>query len=144
MLEENNFFFFLNLCLGKENEGGNDFDENLDLENFDKKKKKKKKKPFNMDELENNLPSGDGDEKKDDSINDGVGDEGGNVENDYDLDLDFSKTKKKKKKKKELDELVSEKTEEQQQVLSENGNIYTYKYSLIENSFSFLFSSPYI
>ncbi|XP_031616371.1 eukaryotic translation initiation factor 2 subunit 2 [Contarinia nasturtii] len=105
---------------GKENDGGaNEFDENLDLENFGKKKKKKKK-PFNLDELENNLPSVDGDDKKEDAVNDAVGEEGGNVENDYDVDLDFSKTKKKKKKKKELDELVAEKTEEQQQVLSEN------------------------
>lgn len=105
----------------KENDGGaNEFDENLDLENFGKKKKKKKK-PFNLDELENNLPSGDGDDKKDDAINDGAGEDGANIEN-YDLDLDFSKTKKKKKKKKELDELVAEKTaEEQQQIQSENG-----------------------
>lgn len=105
---------------GKENDGGaNEFDENLDLENFGKKKKKKKK-PFNLDELENNLPSGESEDKKEDAINDAAGDEGGNIENDYDLDLDFSKTKKKKKKKKELDELVAEKTEEQQQVQSEN------------------------
>lgn len=110
---------------GKENDGGpNDFDENLDLENFGKKKKKKKK-PFNLEELENNLPTGDGDEKKEDGVNDVAGDEGGNVENDYDLDLDFSKTKKKKKKKKELDELVAEKTEEQQQqqLQFDNGKI---------------------
>ncbi|XP_055311159.1 eukaryotic translation initiation factor 2 subunit 2 [Sitodiplosis mosellana] len=105
---------------GKENDGGaNEFDENLDLENFGKKKKKKKK-PFNLDELENNLPSGESEDKKEDAVNDAAGDEGGNIENDYDLDLDFSKTKKKKKKKKELDELVAEKTEEQLQVQSEN------------------------
>ncbi|KAJ6642168.1 hypothetical protein Bhyg_07115, partial [Pseudolycoriella hygida] len=36
----------------KKEDRGNDFDENLDLENFGKKKKKKKK-PFNLDELEN-------------------------------------------------------------------------------------------
>lgn len=109
--------------VGKENDGGaNEFDENLDLENFGKKKKKKKK-PFNLDELENNLPSGEGEDKKEDAVNDAAGDEGGNIEDDYDLDLDFSKTKKKKKKKKELDELVAEKTEEQQQIQSENGKI---------------------
>lgn len=66
------------------------------------------------------MPSADGDEKKEDAVNDVAGEEGGNIENDYDLDVDFSKTKKKKKKKKELDELVAEKTEEQQQALSEN------------------------
>jgi len=103
---------------GKENDA-NELDENLDLENFGKKKKKKKK-PFNLDELENNLPSGDGDDKKDDAVNDVAGDDGGNVENDYDFDLDFMKTKKKKKKKKELDELVAEKTEEQQQIQQDN------------------------
>lgn len=110
--------------LGRENDGGaNEFDENLDLENFGKKKKKKKK-PFNLDELENNLPSGENEDKKEDAVNDAAGDEGGNIENDYDLDLDFSKTKKKKKKKKDLDELVAEKTENQQQeVQSENGKI---------------------
>lgn len=103
----------------KENDGAVDFDENLDLETAGKKKKKKKK-PFNLDDLENNLPSGDGDDKKDDAVNDGAGEDGANIEN-FDLDLDFSKTKKKKKKKKELDELVAEKSEEQQQILSENG-----------------------
>lgn len=107
---------------GKENDA-NELDENLDLENFGKKKKKKKK-PFNLDELENNLPSTDGDDKKDDAVNDVAGDDGGNVENDYDFDLDFMKTKKKKKKKKELDELVAEKTEaEQQQIQQDNGTL---------------------
>lgn len=107
----------------KENDGGaNEFEEDLDL-NFGKKKKKKKK-PFNLDELENNLPSGDGDDRGDEAINDGTGEDGANIENDYDLDLDFSKTKKKKKKKKEFEELVADKTEEQQQVQSENGKIY--------------------
>lgn len=107
----------------KENDGGaNEIDENLDLENFGKKKKKKKK-PFNLDELENNLPSTDGDDKRDEPINDETGEDGANIENDYDLDLDFSKTKKKKKKKKEFEELVADKTEEQQQVQSENGKI---------------------
>lgn len=109
---------------GKENDA-NELDENLDLENFGKKKKKKKK-PFNLDELENNLPSTDGDDKKDDAVNDVAGDDGGNVENDYDFDLDFMKTKKKKKKKKELDELVAEKTEEQQQIQQDNGTLPAY------------------
>jgi len=105
--------------LKETNDGVNDLDENLDLENFGKKKKKKKK-PFNLDELENNLPSTDGDEKRDENVNDAAGEEGGNIEDDYDLDVDFSKTKKKKKKKKELDELVSEKTEEGAQTQNEN------------------------
>lgn len=112
---------------GKENDA-NELDENLDLENFGKKKKKKKK-PFNLDELENNLPSTDGDDKKDDAVNDVAGDEGGNVENDYDFDLDFMKTKKKKKKKKELDELVAEKTEEQQQIQQDNGTLPVHFYT---------------
>lgn len=117
-------FIFAFVDAGKENDA-NELDENLDLENFGKKKKKKKK-PFNLDELENNLPSADGDEKKDDAVNDVAGDEGGNVENDYDFDLDFMKTKKKKKKKKELDELVAEKTEEQQQTQQDNGTLPAY------------------
>lgn len=76
-----------------------------------------------MDELENNLPSTEGDVVNEEAVN-VAGDEGGNVENDYDFDLDFMKTKKKKKKKKDLDELVSEKTEqEQQQIQSENGTL---------------------
>lgn len=74
-----------------------------------------------MDELENNLPSGDGDEKKEDVVNDVAGEEGGNIENEWDLDVDFSKSRKKKKKKKELDELVAEKPEETQQTQMENG-----------------------
>lgn len=120
------FVFRLLVFSGNANDAGaNELDENLDLENFGKKKKKKKK-PFNMDELENNLPSTEGDDKKDDAVNDVAGDEGGNVENDYDFDLDFMKTKKKKKKKKELDELVAEKTEEQQQIQQDNGTLPVY------------------
>lgn len=119
------------------NDGGNDLDENLDLENFGKKKKKKKK-PFNLDELENNLPSADNDEKKDEALLEGGGggEEGGNIEDDYDLDVDFSKTKKKKKKKKELDELVSEKTEEGGQTQNENGEFI---FLLIKNVYVDLF-----
>lgn len=100
-------------------ESGIDFDENLDLENLGKKKKKKKK-PFNLEELEQNLPT-ETEESKDDGANEGAGEEGGNAEDDYDLDPDFSKTKKKKKKKKELDELVAEATEETQQAYNQNG-----------------------
>lgn len=102
--------------------GANDGDfDDLGLENLGKKKKKKK--PFNLDDLENNLPSTDTDDKKDDASNDAAGNDGAIIEDDYGLDLDFSKTKKKRKKKKELDELVSEKTveEQEQQILSENG-----------------------
>lgn len=103
---------------GKENDGGNDFDENLDLESFGKKKKKKKK-PFNLDELDQNLPA-ENEDKKDEAGIDGNAEDAGNVEDEYDLDLDFSKTKKKKKKKKELDELVAEKTDESAQAQKEN------------------------
>lgn len=103
----------------KEQDGANEFDENLDLESFGKKKKKKKK-PFNLDELEQNLPT-ETDENRDDGINEGAGEEGANVEDDYDLDVDFSKTKKKKKKKKDLDELVAEPLDEHQQALADHG-----------------------
>lgn len=103
-----------------ENDASAANDDDLDFENFGKKPKKKKK-PFNFDELENNLPSADGDDKRDDAAND-AGNDGAVIDDDF--DLDFSKTKKKKKKKKELDELVAEKTteEQEQQTQSENGN----------------------
>jgi len=103
----------------RKEDGGNDFDENLDLENFGKKKKKKKK-PFNLDELENNLPVENEEPSEGGVINEGAGEEGGNADEEYDLDVDFSKTKKKKKKKKDLDELVAEKLEEEVQINKEN------------------------
>lgn len=105
----------------KEQDAAIEFDENLDLESFGKKKKKKKK-PFNLDELEQNLPT-ETDENRDEAVNEGAGEEGVNVENDYDLDVDFSKTKKKKKKKKDLDELVAEPLDENQQALADHGNV---------------------
>lgn len=94
----------------------------MDLDTLGGKKKKKKKKPFNLDELETNLPSGDtGEENAEDgAVEGGAGDDGGNMEDDYDFDVDFSKTKKKKKKKKDLDELVAEKLEEDIQTNKEN------------------------
>lgn len=95
-------------------------DENFDLEYFGKIKKKKKK-VFNLDDLENNLPSADADEKKDEAANEAAADEAANADNDYDLDLDFSKTKKKKKKKKEFVDLVADKSDEQQQNPSDSG-----------------------
>lgn len=104
----------------RKEDGGNDFDENLDLENFGKKKKKKKK-PFNLDELENNLPVESEEPSEGGAVNEGAGEEGGNADEEYDLDVDFSKTKKKKKKKKDLDELVAEKLEEEVQINKENG-----------------------
>jgi len=103
----------------RKEDGGNDFDENLDLENFGKKKKKKKK-PFNLDELENNLPVENEEPSESGALNEGGGEEGGNADEEYDLDVDFSKTKKKKKKKKDLDELVAEKLEEEVQINKEN------------------------
>lgn len=121
----------------EDDSGANEFDENLDLENFGKKKKKKKK-PFNLDELENNLPSGDGEEKKDEITNDAVGEDGANIENDYDVDLDFSKTKKKKKKKKELDELVAEKPEELQLNQTDNGTMNAIENNYNSNTFYIL------
>lgn len=101
-----------------------DFDgfDDLDLDTLGGKKKKKKKKPFNLDELETNLPSGDAGEEnaEDGALEGGAGDDGGNMEDDYDFDVDFSKTKKKKKKKKDLDELVAEKLVEDIQTNKEN------------------------
>lgn len=101
-------------------DGGNNFDDNLDLENFGKKKKKKKK-PFNADELENNLPAESEEPSEGGGNNDGAGEEGGNADDDINLEVDFSKTtKKKKKKKKDLDELVAEKLEEEIKTNKEN------------------------
>lgn len=106
----------------KENDAGNEFDENLDLENFGKKKKKKKK-PFNLEELEQNLPAETDETKGEDGVNEGAAEEGANVEDDYDMDLDFSK-KKKKKKKKDLDELVAEPLDDGgENQLAENGKL---------------------
>jgi len=67
-------------------------DDNLDIENFGKKKKKKKK-PFNLDDLDNALPTN---EQKMESGGpaDGAQEEG-NIEEDVDLDMDFSRSKKK-------------------------------------------------
>lgn len=108
------------LDANKEGDGGNDFDDDLDLESFGKKKKKKKK-PFNLDEIENNLPTEDVDNTEDLGMEQ-IGEEGAG-EGDYDLDVDFSKTKKKKKKKKDLDELVAEKLEEDVQTKKDNGKL---------------------
>ncbi|XP_055382563.1 eukaryotic translation initiation factor 2 subunit 2 isoform X2 [Condylostylus longicornis] len=96
--------------------GGNELDDNLDLENFGKKKKKKKK-TFNLDDLDNALPTND--TNANDGVNEGAVDDV-NLEEDVDLDMDFSKTKKKKKKKKDLDELVSEKQEDEKSDEKEN------------------------
>lgn len=135
----------------KEQDGANEFDENLDLESFGKKKKKKKK-PFNLDELEQNLPV-ETEENNDEGVNEGVAEEGANVEEDYDFDVDFSKTKKKKKKKKDLDELVAEPLDENQQALADHGNVkwqycqffvfaacfsHAYQYWSISISFEFM------
>lgn len=90
----------------------NDLEENLDLESFGKKKKKKKK--FNLDELEDALPST-SEPKEEKTDGEGGPDEAGGNEEDFDLDLDFSKTKKKKKKKKDLDELVADKVEDERE-----------------------------
>jgi len=81
----------------RKEDGGNDFDENLDLENFGKKKKKKKK-PFNLDELENSLPVENEEPSESGAMNEGGGEEGGNADEEYDLDVDFSKTKKEEEK----------------------------------------------
>lgn len=77
----------------------------LDLDDFSGlKKKKKKKKPFNSDELENNM---DLDSK--DEINVVIMDEKDIDETMIDDELDFTLPKKKKKKKKiNIDELESE------------------------------------
>lgn len=110
----------------RKEDGGNNFDDNLDLENFGKKKKKKKK-PFNADELENNLPVESEEPSEGGGNNEGAGEDGGNADDDFNLtEVDFSKsTKKKKKKKKDLDELVAEKLEEEIQTDKENGECTT-------------------
>lgn len=103
----------------RKEDGGNDFEESLDLENFGKKKKKKKK-PFNLDELENNLPVENEEPSDGGAVNEGAAEEAGNADEEYDLDVDFSKTKKKKKKKKDLEDLVAEKLEEEVQINKEH------------------------
>uniref|UniRef100_A0A1A9UTQ6 Eukaryotic translation initiation factor 2 subunit 2 n=1 Tax=Glossina austeni TaxID=7395 RepID=A0A1A9UTQ6_GLOAU len=83
----------------------NDFDDNLDLENFGKKKKKKKK-PFNLEEIENALPK-----ENIERVNEPSAEP---EDDDINLDMDFSMAKKKKKiKKKEIDELIADKKEEE-------------------------------
>lgn len=83
----------------------NDFDDNLDLENFGKKKKKKKK-PFNLEEIENALPK-----ENIERVNEPAAEP---EDDDINLDMDFSMAKKKKKiKKKEIDELIADKKEEE-------------------------------
>lgn len=99
---------------------GNDLDENLDLENFGKKKKRKKK-PFNLDEIDNALPSVNEANNDEQVIAELGQDDGANPEEDFDLDLDFSKTKKKKKKKaKELDEILADKVDDDREDGNEN------------------------
>lgn len=92
----------------------NDLDENLDLENFGKKKKKKKK-PFNLDELENALPTSNETNDLNNTVQDGADEDGGNVDEDFNLDVDFSKSKKKKKKKKDLEDLVADKLDDERE-----------------------------
>ncbi|CAL1282249.1 unnamed protein product [Larinioides sclopetarius] len=78
----------------------------LDLDDFSGlKKKKKKKKPFNLEELDSNVPES---ESKDESLA-LVADDKDADDIILDDDLDFSLPKKKKKKKKiNIDELESE------------------------------------
>lgn len=119
-----------------------DFDDNLDLESFGKKKKKKKK-PFNLDEIENSLPSGEAGEEAEDAgaVEAGAGEEGDAQMEDFDLDVDFSKTKKKKKKKKDLDELVAEKLEEDIQTNKDNGKRRCLLYfASFNNNSNYIFS----
>jgi translation initiation factor 2 subunit 2 len=98
---------------------GNDLDENLDLENFGKKKKRKKK-PFNLDEIDNALPSVNEANNDEQIIAEQGQEDGANPEEDFDLDLDFSKTKKKKKKKKELEEILADKLDDDREDGTEN------------------------
>ncbi|XP_055701034.1 eukaryotic translation initiation factor 2 subunit 2 [Phlebotomus papatasi] len=77
-----------------DDQGGVDFNDDLDLETFGGKKKKSKSA---------SQPAQD----KDLSAA-GAGDDGENQEEDFDLDMDFSMMKKKKKTKKRLDDLVVE------------------------------------
>lgn len=99
--------------------GAADLDDNLDLESFGKKKKKKKKKkkPFNLDELEGDLPStNEGEEEANNAAQDEPEDD------DINLDMNFSmENKKKKPKKKEFDKLFADKGEEDKSEDKENG-----------------------
>lgn len=67
------------------------------------KKKKKKKKPFNLDELEANLPPEGNDDSQKASPGDEKGDDSQVADLVDDLDFDFSSKKKKKKKKTTFD-----------------------------------------
>lgn len=79
-----------------------------------------------MDEIENALPEGDN------KAEEGAGDDG-NMDEEVYLDMDFSKTKKKKKKKaKDLDELVSEKQEDEKSDDKENGKLVSFVYGSVE------------
>ena len=80
-------------------------DDMGDLTDFSgQKKKKKKKKPFNLDDLESNLPSEGNDISQKTSPSDDKGDDFQTADAVVDdLDFDFSAKKKKKKKKTTFD-----------------------------------------
>jgi len=126
-MENENKTFDLDAALGLEDEKkdeSKDFyeelapaenDDILDLESFGKKKKKKKK-PFALDELEAALTS-----TTDIDFDKDVGPDDAAIEEDLDLDMDFSMAKKKKKsKKKELDDLFTEKEDDDKSDDKEN------------------------
>ncbi|KAH8397395.1 hypothetical protein KR222_002495, partial [Zaprionus bogoriensis] len=89
-----------------------ELDDNLDLESFGKKKKKKKK-PFNLDELEGALP--------DEDVTMAAATADDPEEQEINLDMDFSITKKKKKnRRKELEELLTDKLDDEKSEDKEN------------------------
>ncbi|XP_056631610.1 eukaryotic translation initiation factor 2 subunit 2 [Diorhabda sublineata] len=96
----------------KNDEDQDDGNVDIDLDFTKQKKKKKKKQPFVTE---------DGDaanENKNETTQDGAGDNDGGIDDSFDLDMDFSRTKKKKKTKrpKNLDDLIAE-TEEKDEDL---------------------------
>lgn len=99
--------------------GEQDYEDNLDLENFGKKKKKKKK-GF-LEEFEVALAN-DNNSVDDQYENDGIDAE----EGEFNLEVDFSMTKKKKKKNKKdvLDDLL-EKDQVAKDEDKENGKLLT-------------------
>lgn len=99
--------------------GEQDYEDNLDLENFGKKKKKKKKGFLEEFEV---APANDNNSVDDQYENDGIDAE----EGEFNLEVDFSMTKKKKKKNKKdvLDDLL-EKDQVAKDEDKENGKLLT-------------------
>ncbi|XP_057672866.1 eukaryotic translation initiation factor 2 subunit 2 [Diorhabda carinulata] len=102
----------------KNDEDQDDGNVDIDLDFTKQKKKKKKKQPFVTE---------DGDaanENKNETTQDGAGDNDGGIDDSFDLDMDFSRTKKKKKTKrpKNLDDLIAEAEEKDEDLENVDDN----------------------